>query len=199
MGRESLARGFAWVQSPPVPELPDLDVVADAFHAALTGRRSEGRRTQMPLTVRGTPAELDALVGQTITRIHRLGKMLDVDLDRDRVVVNPMLTGRLQLARPRREAAVGNGGRARRSARGRAGRRADAASWTAGRRWLPGDDARGDRPVPRPDPDGQGLPAAGRRRPGVPGLGPGEMGPDALDPALTLEVWRERIRGTRAS
>ena len=28
----------------------------------------------------------------------------------------------------------------------------------------------------------------------VPGLGPGEMGPDALDPALTLEVWRDRIR-----
>ena len=28
----------------------------------------------------------------------------------------------------------------------------------------------------------------------IPGRGPGEKGPDALDPALTLEVWRERIR-----
>ena len=34
---------------------------------------------------------------------------------------------------------------------------------------------------------------AGVERP-VAGLGKGEMGPDALDPALTLEVWRERIR-----
>ena len=28
----------------------------------------------------------------------------------------------------------------------------------------------------------------------VPGLGEGEIGPDVDDPALTLEVWRERIR-----
>jgi formamidopyrimidine-DNA glycosylase len=34
---------------------------------------------------------------------------------------------------------------------------------------------------------------AGVERP-VPGRGPGEMGPDALDPGLTLEVWRDRIR-----
>ena len=34
---------------------------------------------------------------------------------------------------------------------------------------------------------------AGVERP-VPGRGAGEMGPDALDPALTLEVWRDRIR-----
>ena len=73
MGRESLARGFPWVQSPPVPELPDLDVVADAFHAALTGRSVTAVRTQMPLTVRGTPAELDALVGQSVTGIRRVG------------------------------------------------------------------------------------------------------------------------------
>ena len=34
---------------------------------------------------------------------------------------------------------------------------------------------------------------AGVERP-VPGRAPGEMGPDALDPALTVEVFRERIR-----
>jgi formamidopyrimidine-DNA glycosylase len=28
----------------------------------------------------------------------------------------------------------------------------------------------------------------------VPGLGPGEQGPDADDPELTIEAWRERIR-----
>ena len=36
------------------------------------------------------------------------------------------------------------------------------------------------------------LPAGVERL--VPGRAPGEMGPDALDPELTLETWRERIR-----
>ncbi len=193
VGRESLARGFAWVQSPPVPELPDLDVVADAFHAALTGRTVTGVRTQMPLTVRGTPAELDALVGQAITRIHRLGKFLDVVLDRDRVVVNPMLTGRFQLAWHGEKPPTGTAVELTFGPR-TSGPPADAAAWTAGAPWLPGDDE--PVVVRYRDPTQMGkvylLPAGVERA--VPGLGPGEMGPDALDPALTLEVWRDRIR-----
>ena len=35
---------------------------------------------------------------------------------------------------------------------------------------------------------------AGRRRSPDPGLGEAEQGPDADDPALTLEIWRDRIR-----
>jgi formamidopyrimidine-DNA glycosylase len=176
-----------------VPELPDLDVVADAFHAALTGRSVTAVRTQMPLTVRGTPAELESLVGQTVTGIRRLGKFLDVDLDRDRVVVNPMLTGRFQLAWRGEKAPSGTaveltfGGRT-------GGPPRQAARWTRGADWLPADDA--TVVVRYRDPTQMGkvyLLPAGVDRP-VPGLGPGEMGPDALDPALTLEAWRDRIR-----
>jgi formamidopyrimidine-DNA glycosylase len=176
-----------------VPELPDLDVVADAFHAALTGRSVTTVRTQMPLTVRGTPAELDALVGQAVTRIRRLGKFMDIDLDRDRVVVNPMLTGRFQLAWRGEKAPSGTaveltfGGRS-------GGPPKDAARWTAGADWLPDDDAAVI--VRYRDPTQMGkvyLVPAGVERP-VPGLGAGELGPDALDPALTLDVWRDRIR-----
>src|SRR5207249_1923050 len=36
------------------------------------------------------------------------------------------------------------------------------------------------------------LPAGVERE--VPGLGPGEMGPEVDDPALTIDVWRDRIR-----
>ena len=69
------------------------------------------------------------------------------------------------------------------------------AAWTRGADWLPADDAVARGPLPRPDPDGQGLsPAGGRRARRCPGLGPDEIGPDADDPALDLEVWRERIR-----
>ena len=92
VGRESLARGFARVQSPPVPELPDLSVVVDAFHAALAGRTITRARATMPLAVRGTPAELEALVGQRLLEIRRRGKYLLLDFDRDEVVVNPVMT-----------------------------------------------------------------------------------------------------------
>jgi formamidopyrimidine-DNA glycosylase len=192
VGRESLARAIPWVQSPAVPELPDLDVVADAFHAALTGRPVTSVGTLMPLAVRGTPDELAALVGQRVESIARLGKFLDIRLDRDRVVVNPMLTGRFQLAWHGEKAPSGTALEGALGPRDAAPR--DAAPWTADAAWIPPDDT--PVVVRYRDPTQMGkvylLPAALER--GVPGLGPGEMGPDALDPSLTLEAWRDRIR-----
>ena len=60
--------------------------------------------------------------------------------------------------------------------------------------WLPAGDA--PVTVRYRDPTQMGkvyLLPAGVPRP-VPGREPGEMGPDALDPSLTLEAWRDRIR-----
>jgi formamidopyrimidine-DNA glycosylase len=175
-----------------VPELPDLDVVADAFHAALAGREMTGARALMPLAVRGTPAELEALAGQRVTGIARIGKLLDVRLDRDRVIVNPMLTGRFQLAARGEKAPSGTA--VELSFGARSGPPSDVAGWTVGAGWLPSDDAA--VLVRYRDPTQVGkvylLPAGLGRE--VPGLGQGELGPDALDPGLTLEAWRERIR-----
>jgi formamidopyrimidine-DNA glycosylase len=199
VGRESLARDIGRynrvlsVQSRPVPELPDLDVVADAFHAALVGRPLLRARTLMPLTVRGTPAELDGLVDQRVLRIARVGKLLDIRLERDRVVINPMLTGRLQLAgrgeKPPAETAVELTFGAR-----DVGPPADSAPWTAGAGWLPDD---GTPVVVRyRDPSQMGkvylVPYGSERA--VPGMAAGEMGPDAMDPDLTLDAWRAAIR-----
>ena len=176
-----------------MPELPDLDVVADAFHAALTGRPLAGARALMPLAVRGTPAELAALTGQVVTRVVRVGKFLDLQLDRDRVVVNPMLTGRFQLAAHGEKAPPGTAVELRLDGRS-GGPPPDAARWTAGAAWLPGDEA--TVTVRYRDPTQMGkvylLPHDVARA--VPGLGPDEIGPDALDPALTPDVWRARIR-----
>ena len=47
-----------------MPELPDLTVVAEALDAALRGRAIRLVEAPGPLAVRGTPAELQALVGQ---------------------------------------------------------------------------------------------------------------------------------------
>ena len=175
-----------------MPELPDLTVVADAFHAALTGRPVTSAEAPGPLAVRGTPGELAGLIGQRVTAIRRRGKFLLVDLERDRIACNPMLTGRFQLAtpgmkRPTKTAVVlGFGSRAR-------GPR-DSAAWTRGAPWLPADDATPE--VRYRDPTQMGkvyLCPAGIDRL-VPGLGDPDQAMDADDPALTLDVWRDRIR-----
>lgn len=195
MGPGESSTPAARVQSRPVPELPDLDVVADALHAALAGRPVIEARAPMPLSVRGTPAELADLVGQRVERIVRAGKFLDLELSAGRVVVNPMLTGRFQLAGHGEKAPSGVAVELRFGPRTR--RPGDAAAWTAGAAWLPENDA---EPCLRyRDPTQMGkvyLVPAGVER-AVPGRGPGEQGPDALDPGLTVEVWRDRIRRHR--
>jgi formamidopyrimidine-DNA glycosylase len=176
-----------------VPELPDLTIVAEAFDAALRGRPITAATAPGPLAVRGTPSELAALVGQVLTRVEQRGKFLILDLDRDRIVVNPMLTGRFQLAKPAtkqptKTAVVLGFGEAGPTTGPKV------AAWTRGASWLP---AAGDQPEIRyRDPTQMGkvylLPAGVERD--VPGLGADEIGPDADDPELTLDVWRERIR-----
>ncbi len=165
-----------------MPELPDLTVVAEAFQAALAGREIDRVEALAPLAVRGTPAELTGLVGQRVAGIHRRGKFLLVDLDRDRIVVNPMLTGRFQLACPGQKLptktalVLGFGGRP-------GGLPPDAAPWTRSASWLPADTDRIE--VRYRDPTQMGkvylLPLGVERA--VPGLDD-ELGPDADDPAL---------------
>lgn len=175
-----------------MPELPDLTVVAEALHAALVGRSIRLAEAPGPLAVRGTPAELAALVGQRVGSIRRRGKFLRIELERDEVACNPMLTGRFQLAdprdkRPTRTAVVLGFGP-------RTGGPADAATWTRGATWLPDPDARPE--VRYRDPTQMGkiyLRPAGVDR-AVPGLDGPDQGPDADDADLTLDVWRDRIR-----
>jgi formamidopyrimidine-DNA glycosylase len=176
-----------------MPELPDLDILADAFHAAMTGRTVLAVEAPGPLTVRGTASEMSSFVGQTLGRFYRRGKFLWLEFDKDRIAINAMLTGRLQLAesprvkRPAKTMFVLKFGP-------RQSPPPDAAGWTIGASWLPADTATPE--LRYRDPTQMGkiylLPAGIERL--VPGAGPGEMGPDADDPALDLETWRSRIR-----
>jgi formamidopyrimidine-DNA glycosylase len=177
-----------------VPELPDLTVVAEAFHAALAGRSVSGAIAIAPLAVRGTPAELAALVGQRLVSVRRRGKFLVLDLERDRIAVNPMLTGRFQLAlpsvrQPAKTAVVLAFG-----ARPPARDPSDAAAWTQAAAWLPPADTAVE--IRYRDTTQMGkvyLLPSGTARP-VPGFGKPDQGPDADDPELTLDVWRDRLR-----
>jgi formamidopyrimidine-DNA glycosylase len=175
-----------------VPELPDLAVVTEAFHAALSGRSVIRATAPAPLSVRGTPAELAALVGQRLDHVRRRGKFVTFDFERDRIAVNAMLTGRFELATPgakmpaRTGLVLAFGPRTKGPA--------DSATWTRGAAWMPADGS--DVEVRYRDPTQMGkvylLPAGQERV--VPGFDGPEQGPDADAPELTLEVWRERIR-----
>ena len=176
-----------------MPELPDLTVVADALHASLSGRAVSSAEAPGPLAVRGTPAELQGMVGQRLESIRRVGKFLLIALERDEIVCNPMLTGRFQLALPgeklptKTAVVLGFGTRPD-------GPPADAAAWTRNASWLPAPAATPQ--IRYRDPTQMGkvyLRPAGVVRP-IPGLGGAEQGPEADDPALTLDVWRDRIR-----
>ena len=166
--------------------------MSEALHAALAGRPVVVAQAPGPLAVRGTPAELGALVGQRLVRIRRRGKFLLLELEADLVVVNPMLTGRFQLAtpaaaRPQKTAVVLGFG-------SRTGPPIDAAPWTRTGAWLPTGL---DTPEVRyRDPTQMGkvylLPAGLARS--IPGGGPEDQGPEADDPMLTLVDWRTRIK-----
>ena len=58
-------------------------------------RRMVGAKVPQTLVLRGTPAELAAFEGQLLLSVRRRGKFLVFEFERDRIVFNPMLTGRL--------------------------------------------------------------------------------------------------------
>jgi len=155
-----------------VPELPDLTVVAEELERRIAGRTVVEASAPTPILVRATPDEVAALKDTTLGTPSRRGKFLLIPFARhgaDALVLaaNPMLAGRFWI--------VGSSERVR----ARTGLRL---------RLEGGEDLRYvDREmlgklylVP---PGGLG---------GVPGWT--EMGPDADDPALTLDAFRQRIR-----
>jgi formamidopyrimidine-DNA glycosylase len=172
-----------------MPELPDLRILAEAFTSALGGRPLGAWQVTQPLVLRGTSSELDALVGQRLAEVEQRGKFLTFRFDRDRVVINAMLTGRLGLATPGSKALPQTAATFTFGAR--TGRPARPAAWTRDAAWLPADDA----PIELRyrDPKRMGkvyvVPAGVERAV----AGWDELGPDADDPSLDLPTWRARI------
>lgn len=154
-----------------MPELPDLTVVAEEMGRRLVGRTVVEASAPTPILLRATPADLAALGGSRIDDVSRRGKFLLVSLARggeDRVLAaNPMLAGRFWIV-PRRD-----------RVRAKTGLR------------LALDSEEELRYV---DPEMLGklylLPPD--RLDDIPGWS--DMGPDADDPALTLDAFRQRIR-----
>ncbi len=154
-----------------MPELPDLTVVAEELSRRIAGRTVLEATAPTPILVRATPAELDALTGTTIGSATRRGKFLLLPFTgagRDHVLAaNPMLAGRFWLTGPRDRVRARTGLRLK----------------------LDGDEE-----LRYVDREMLGklylLPPDGLDE--IPGWS--EMGPDADDPGLTLDVFRQRIR-----
>jgi formamidopyrimidine-DNA glycosylase len=156
-----------------VPELPDLTIVAEQLAARATGREVLEPTAPTPILVRATPAELASLSGMVVGRAQRRGKFLLLPFERrgkvQRVLAaNPMLAGRFWL--------LDDGAAKIRARTGLRLRFAD-----GGELRYVDREMLGKLYLVAPD----GLDA-------IPGWS--EMGPDADDPELTLERFRERIR-----
>jgi len=155
-----------------MPELPDLTIVAEELQARATGRLVKEASAPTPILVRATPTELAGLVDTAITTARRRGKFLLLTFareGRDELVLaaNPMLAGRFWLL---------DGADKVRARTGLRLRFAD-----GGELRYVDREMLGKLYLVRPD----GLDA-------IPGWT--EMGPDADDPELTLEAFRQRIR-----
>jgi formamidopyrimidine-DNA glycosylase len=177
-----------------VPELPDLAILADAFHAGLAGRALRSLDVRHPFVLRATPPEVEALRGQELLSVQRRGKFVMFSFERDRLVANAMLTGRFRMS-PVGAAPARRGG----TKEGllfvfgpRPGPPRDAAEWTRDATWLPLDDAS----VELGYRDATQMGRLYLLPEGVPREVPGwdEQGPDADAKELDLETWRRRIR-----
>jgi formamidopyrimidine-DNA glycosylase len=172
-----------------MPELPDLRILSDAFTASLSGRPSIGWSIQESLVLRGTGRELDGLRGQRLDAVEQRGKFLTFRFERDRIVVNAMLTGRLGLgdpgSRPLPQTAVTL------TFGARPGPPGVVAPWARDAAWLP--DPAAPLELRYRDPRRMGkvyvIPQGVER----PVAGWAELGPDADDPALDLPTWVARI------
>jgi len=152
-----------------MPEVPDLEAIRKFFNKTISGRMIERVETFIPVPIRVPRDEfIRLLIGDTLGDVHRHGKFLIFTLASGRIlVINPMLTGRFTVAEPK----------TKRHAR---------------TSFLLGLD------------NGTELRYADQRLMGrvylveadqlesVPQFA--EMGPDVLSPALTEEVFAERLR-----
>lgn len=156
-----------------MPELPDLTVVAEELERRITGRQVHEATAPTPILVRATPEDLHALRGSTIGPARRRGKFLLLPIARadgePRVLAaNPMLAGRFWLIAGRERV------------RARTGLRIQFKDGAPELRYVD-REMLGKLYLVRPD-----------RLDDIPGWS--EMGPDADDPELTLDQFRDRIR-----
>jgi formamidopyrimidine-DNA glycosylase len=80
-----------------VPELPEVEITARRLGRALEGARVESALAPGLVALKTFDPPLDALAGETVGGVRRIGKMLAVDAGELTLLVHLMSAGRLQL------------------------------------------------------------------------------------------------------
>jgi formamidopyrimidine-DNA glycosylase len=152
-----------------MPEVPDLEAIRKFFNRTISGRTVERVETFTPVPIRVPRDEfIRSLTGETLGDVHRHGKWLLFTLASGRLlVVNPMLTGRFSLVDPKTK---------------RHARTVFALGLDDGNELRYADQRLMGRIYLVEADQLQTVPQFA------------EMGPDVLSPALTEEVFRERLR-----
>ena len=84
-----------------MPELPDIALYLHALEERIVGRRIGGIRLANPLLLRSVVPPLSTAVGLAITALHRLGKRIVFEIDRDLFLVfHLMIAGRFRWRPP---------------------------------------------------------------------------------------------------
>ena len=153
-----------------MPEIPELESIARVFNAHLQGQRASAVSVRIPVVVRRPPVPefIATLTGNTAGKATRFGKYVLMTFASGHVLaINLMLTSRLQLVH----------GKARLPGR---------TSWLLS--FENGDELRfsGERL------DGRVYLVPVDQLDLIPQFS--AMGPDALDPALTLDAFRTRLK-----
>ncbi|MBI3611517.1 MAG: Fpg/Nei family DNA glycosylase [Nitrospirae bacterium] len=151
-----------------MPEIPDLEAIKAVLQDRIVGRSIKAVLVYKPLVIRSLTGEeiQKALMNQTFLAVHRRGKYLIFRLDRHSLVIHSMLTGRFQLGTPETR------------------RSADtifALTFSSGVEIRYIDNKSMGMVYLIPNDDYGSVPRYL------------EQGPDALDPALTYEIFRARL------
>ena len=84
-----------------MPELPDIALYLHALEERIVGRRIGGIRLANPFLLRSVAPPFSAVVGLAITALHRLGKRIVFEIDRDLFLVfHLMIAGRFRWRPP---------------------------------------------------------------------------------------------------
>ena len=80
-----------------MPELPDVEVYREALAARVIGQPLQAVHVRNPFVLRTAVPPLDAVVGQTVRDVLRVGKRIVLAFDRELfLVLHLMIAGRLQ-------------------------------------------------------------------------------------------------------
>ena len=82
-----------------MPELPELQALAEGLDAACAGRAITGASAWQPATLKTADPPLDALVGRTVTAVWRRGKLIGIEATDLTLVIHLMQGGRLGLTK----------------------------------------------------------------------------------------------------